>query len=78
MMSGEALMADISGTRTTVDEKAEAEEEAAADTAAMDVDAGAKSSADRKPKHRIQKRKKVSKIVFPKWGEKNSTKRRKH
>jgi hypothetical protein len=48
--------------------------------AAMDIDAsksGATSSKSSSKKNRITKRRKTSKIVFPKYGEK-SQKKRKH
>ncbi|KAI0850987.1 hypothetical protein F5Y00DRAFT_23817 [Daldinia vernicosa] len=55
-----------------------AEEEAAAAAEAdntMDIDS-AKPTSKRSDKKRIEKRRKTSKIVFPKYGDKKKTKRR--
>ncbi|KAI1268666.1 hypothetical protein F5Y18DRAFT_238645 [Xylariaceae sp. FL1019] len=74
-----------SDTMNIVDDASEEKKDetavaAATDDAAMDVDGAKTTSTSSKPsaskKGRIEKRKKTSKIVFPKYGDKNKKKRK--
>ncbi|KAK6950099.1 hypothetical protein Daesc_008425 [Daldinia eschscholtzii] len=69
----ETEMKMVDGT----EEEAKVEDPAAAPDAdnTMDVDS-AKPTSKRSDKKRIEKRRKTSKIVFPKYGDKKKTKRR--